>query len=156
MTGPSLPQRRAAAALKAIQEYAKTALDKEKLAYAGYVKSLPAAIVMNGLGQALATELAQGGKDTGKGQGGLAPNAHAQIYRHLQEWLCGADPEVPFRGCRNGQPSGAPVLMQALCEADQPLYLLAQAEAMAYIEWLKKFANAFLTEGGDRDRDAAS
>jgi CRISPR-associated protein Cmr5 len=148
MTGPALPQRRAAAALKLIQAYAEAAPEKERLAYAGYIKSLPAAIVMNGLGQALATELAQGGKDTGKGQGGIAPNAHAQIYRHLEQWLCGDDPEVPFRCRRLGRPASEPVLMHCLCEADQQIYLLAQAESMAFIEWLKKFANAFLTTGG--------
>lgn len=150
MAGPTLPQRRAAAALAMIRHYAAaTAVpEKEKQAYASYIKALPATIVMNGLGQALATELAQGGKDTTKGQGGLAPNAHAQIYRHLQQWLCGHDEDMPFVDRAKNRPESDPILMQALCEADQPVYLLAQAEAMAFIEWLKKFANAFLTVAG--------
>lgn len=143
----TLPQRRAKAALTAIRAYAKEATEKERLAYAAYVKSLPAAIVMNGLGQALATELAQGGKDSAKGQGGRAPNAHRQLYLHLEEWLCGSDADAPFRGRREGRPKDEPVLMLALCDADQHGFLLAQAEAMVYIQWLKKFANAFLTEG---------
>lgn len=146
MAGPSLPQRRAAAALRAIQGYgaATTVPAGEKQAYAGYIKSLPAAIIMNGLGQALATELAQGGKDATKGQGGKAPNAHLQIYRDLEAWLCGDDPEAPLGGGLTGK-GDRPVLMERLCEADQTLYLLAQAEAMEYIGWLKKFANALLS-----------
>jgi CRISPR-associated protein Cmr5 len=148
MAGPALPQRRAGFALKLIQDYALKASEPEKAAYAKYIKSLPAAIIMNGLGQALATELAQGGKDKDKGQGGNAPKAHGQIYRHVECWLCGDDPEVPFSGRCKGQLLTAPVLMQCLCESDQNTYLLAQAEAMAFIEWLKKFANAFLTTGG--------
>lgn len=155
MTGPALPQRRAKAALDAITAYGNEPKvpAKEKPAYAGYIKSLPAAIVMNGLGQALATELAQGGKDTAKGQGGTAPNAHAQIYRHVEAWLCGDDPEVPFRGKRKASKPDSPVLMECLCAADQSLYLLVQAEAMEYIQWLKKFANALLVSRGSTPDD---
>ncbi|TWB10069.1 CRISPR-associated Cmr5 family protein [Nitrospirillum amazonense] len=148
--GPDLAQRRAQHALNAIKAYRDASTsevpDKQKKAYAGYVKSLPAAIVMNGLGQALATELAQGKKDTAKGQGGLSPDAHQQIYRHVQDWLCGSDPQAPFRDAGNG----TTMLLERLYASDQTTYLRAQAEALLYLGWLKKFANALLG-GGDEE-----
>ncbi len=146
MAGPSLARRRAGAALTAIQDLAAAAGVKaqEKEAYAGYVKGVPASIVMIGLGQTMAAQLAQGGKDTGKGQGGQAPNAHRQIYLHLEQWLCGGDPESPFEPPPSDAARGR-WLMQQLCAASEETYLIAQAEALAYLEWLKKFANAFLT-----------
>lgn len=144
----SLGQRRAKSALAAIRAYAEhdKVPAKEKEAYSNYAKSIPAMIVMNGLGQTMATQLAQGGKQPDKGQGGKAPNAHRQIYDHLEEWLCGGDGDAsPFR---KGEPGKSPWLMQCLCDASEESYLIAQAEALAYLEWLKKFANALLT-GGD-------
>lgn len=144
--GPDLAQRRAKHALEAVKAY-RDATDgavptKQKRAYAGYVKSLPAAIVMNGLGQALATELAQAGKDSSKGQGGLSPDAHRQIFLHLQDWLCGDDPEAVFRSAKGDNTR----LLTQLYGANQPEYLRAQAEALLYLGWLKKFAGALLAD----------
>lgn len=148
-TTPDLAQRRAKHALDAIKTYRDASPDlvsqKQKAAYVGYVKSLPAAIVMNGLGQALAMELSQGSKDTSKGQGGLSPDAHRQIYLHLQQWLCGDDPQAVFRSTK---PDGT-ILLERLYDSPQTLYLRAQTEALLYLGWLKKFANALL---GDGDR----
>lgn len=153
MSGPDLAQRRAQHALDAVKAYRDAAVStvplKQKKAYAGYVKSLPAAIVMNGLGQALATELAQGGKDTAKGQGGLSPDAHRQIYLHLQKWLCGDDPEAVFRNASGDDTR----LLSQLYGADQPEYLRAQAEALLYLGWLKKFAGALLADDDAGDAE---
>jgi CRISPR-associated protein Cmr5 len=35
-----------------------------------------------------------------------------------------------------------------MVEGNQDAYLWAQAEAIAYVTWLKKFANAFLESSG--------
>ncbi len=154
-TGPDLAQRRAKAALDAVKKYrdapAEDVKTKQKRAYAGYVKSLPAAIVMNGLGQALATELAAAGKDSNKGQGGLSPDAHGQIYLHLQDWLCGKDPEAVFPDIFTDDNRPLTHLLSRLYGARQPDYLRAQAEALLYLGWLKKFAVALLAndEAGD-------
>lgn len=97
--------------------------------YAGYVERLPAAILINGLGQAAAFELAAAGKDQ--------ESPHRQLYRDLEGWLCGE--HGPYY-----QPGEKPHLMQAIVSRDRATYLQAQAEALAWLEWLKKFAVAYL------------
>ncbi|MFA7061725.1 MAG: type III-B CRISPR module-associated protein Cmr5 [Pedobacter sp.] len=119
----TLSQRRAAFALNQVNAL-KDADDYGK--YASYVKALPAAILMNGLGQAAATLLA-------------GDEPHKQLYGHLSSWLCGNMSEMPY--------SGAPDLIQAIVSNDQNLYLRAQAESLLFLEWLKKFATAFLENG---------
>jgi CRISPR-associated protein Cmr5 len=81
---------------------------------------------MNGLGQACATLLARSG-----GHG----DAHQLLYDDLQEWLCRSDCAVY---------GGEKSLLEAIINRDQRLYVHAQAEALAYLNWLKKFAQAFL------------
>lgn len=119
----TLAQRRAAFALEQINLLAETGNYGK---YASYVKALPAAILMNGLGQAAATLLA-------------GDEPHKILYRHLSTWLCGDIPEMPY--------TGAPGLIQAITTNDQNLYLRAQAESLLFLEWLKKFATAFLENG---------
>lgn len=149
--GPDLAQRRAKHALGAVTAYrdAKYRDDEERKkshsAYASYIKSAPAAIVMNGLGQMLASELDQGSKDSAKGQGGVKPHAHRQIFLHLQDWLCGDDPEAVFRSAKGDNTR----LLTQLYGANQPEYLRAQAEALLYLGWLKKFAGALLADDGE-------
>ncbi|GAB3442409.1 type III-B CRISPR module-associated protein Cmr5 [Insolitispirillum peregrinum] len=147
MNGSALEQRRAKAALKAITCYKEAitrdqrADQKEQEAYRSYVKALPATILMNGLGQALAMTLAHGGKNSKEGQGG---KAHRKIYVHLEDWLCGNDQDAVFRNHKSNQTGDKHPLLKALCDAGQQDYLRAQAEAQLYLGWLKKFANALL------------
>jgi len=122
MSTQTLSQRRARHALGRINERKQT----EPKTYGNYVshsQSLPAAILMNGLGQACATLLAKS-------------EDHRLLYDDLQSWLCGDDSSAPFRN--------RPNLMDAITQGDQPSYLPAQAEALSYLVWLKKFANAYL------------
>ena len=42
--------------------------------------------------------------------------------------------------------------MEAIVEGNQNQYVRAQMEALAYLEWLKKFSQAFLRKGGKNDR----
>ena len=121
MSGLTLAQKRAADALKKVTKLQGTDYGN----YRSYVSGLPANILMSGLGQAAAT-LRAGGKD-----------AHRKLYEHLSSWLCGGDEDSPY-------PAGD--LLENLTSHDEALYLRAQAEAMAYLEWLKKFATAFLKD----------
>ena len=100
--------------------------------YVSYAESLPATILMNGLGQACATLLA-------KAKGDLK-DPHRLLYADLQSWLCGADAAAPF-------PTANPRLMEAIVQAASKRLLRAQTEALAYLVWLKKFANAYLERG---------
>jgi CRISPR-associated protein Cmr5 len=130
MSTQTLAQRRACHALRRIQEHGKAG----KHFYKNYVscaESLPATILMNGLGQACATLLAKAE--------GVLEKPHGLLYVDLQLWLCGPDPAAPYRNGGN--------LMDAITRGDQTAYLRAEAEALAYLVWLKKFARAYLERG---------
>jgi CRISPR-associated protein Cmr5 len=96
--------------------------------YSSYVKALPAAILQNGLGQSLATLLAAAKVDTA--------DPHKLLYDHLAAWLTRDQADAPYRGETD--------LLKAIMDHDEDSYLLCQAEALAYLRWLKKFATAFL------------
>ena len=122
----SLDQRRAKHALDCIKKRQKDGTKQSD--YLSYVKALPATILQNGLGQAMATLLA-----AAKGK---EEDSYYHLYEDVQNWLCGGDQESPFPNKEN--------LLEAITSNDQQHYLKAQAEAQAYLIWLKKFAAAFL------------
>lgn len=126
MTEQSLDQRRAKHALDCIKNREN---DAKQLDYLSYVKALPATILQNGLGQAMATLRAKGGDKN---------DPHRRLYEDVQSWLCGGDEESPFPKQTD--------LLEAITSNDHQHYLKAQAEAQAYLVWLKKFAAAFLNE----------
>jgi CRISPR-associated protein Cmr5 len=97
--------------------------------YLAYVKGLPANILRSGLGQAMAMEKA--GAKTDKG--------HGFLYTHIDSWLTADRANAPYRN-ETGQ------LLREIVNNGQDKYIRAQAEALAYLEWLKKFAVAFLDE----------
>jgi CRISPR-associated protein Cmr5 len=148
---------RANHALALIEAYAKNEKDQVRSAYLSYVKSLPATIRSNGLGQALAMLLARAGQDTEAGQGGRAPAAYGHLYRHVEDWFHSDD--CPHRArvdaLVGSAGAGANRLLKAVLAASQRDYLLIQAETSLYVEWLKKFANAFLRDGAGDDRRQA-
>jgi CRISPR-associated protein Cmr5 len=117
----TLDQKRAEHALEEIKKIG----NKEYGHYVSYVSGLPATIVMNGLGQALVTLLA---KDD---------NSHKMLFDSVAGWLC---EQIPGLG---GEPDG---LIERMMDQDQAVYIHAQAEAMAYLSWLKQFARAYLQE----------
>lgn len=127
----TLEQRRAAHALGRIRQHERTGKYGN---YVSYVSSLAPTILMNGLGQACATLLSQ--KDT---------RGHMELFEDLQDWLCGNDEAAPFRSVSGGNTR----LMNAITNAEQTTYFRAQAEALAYLVWLKKLAKAFLEQGGN-------
>lgn len=122
----TLEQRRAANALARVNALAGESDDFKK-SYRSYVERLGPAIIMNGLGQALATELAAAGNSDSD-----AP-AHGALYRSVHEWLCRADGGV--------YPKAADLLV-GLVERDESHYLHAQGEAIAWLVWHKKFCRA--------------
>ena len=90
-------------------------------------------VLINGLGQAAATLCAQAKGD---------PNdPHMAVYEALQNWLCGSDEAAPYKSYQENKG-----LLIAITKEDRNSYLHAQAEALAYLEWYKKLAIAFLKE----------
>lgn len=127
---PTLDQQRAAFALKRIQQLAKGGQDVGH--YVSYVSALPATIVMNGLGQALTTQLAKA-----KGN----PKApRRMLYNHVAGWLSQQIKELWVPD------DDLPKVIDRLMEGNQDVYVRAQGEAMAYLNWLKQFARAYLQE----------
>lgn len=129
MVNKTLEQERAKDALNKVKALLKQAeADKAKAdsndKYASYVKSLPATILMNGLGQAAATLMAS------------TASEHKLLYRHLQGWLCRNDSAAPYQGADD--------LLDAITVNSRESFIRAQAEALSWLTWLKKFAAAYL------------
>jgi len=134
----SIEQQRAANALARINEL-RGMSDDFKKRYRSYVDRLGPAIVMNGLGQALATERAAAGGANPKKDDEWA---HHEIYRGLQLWLCRNE---------GGVYPSSDDLLEAIMKNDEALYLRAQAEALSWIEWHKKCCRASLPKGEGDD-----
>jgi len=96
-----------------------------------YVERLPATIVTNGLGQAMALEL--GISRLGKTDRMPDERAHELLYRIVESWLqeCGI--------CPKGKD-----LMEKIVNSSQEDYVRIQYEALAYLDWLKMFTQAYL------------
>ncbi len=134
-------QRRAADAMAAVP--GKDARDELRKKYRAYADRLGPAILMNGLGQALATErAAAGSKPAGSKPRKPDEQAHELLYKNVQSWLC-----------RDGGVYSPGDLLAAIVGGSEALYLQAQAEALAWLVWHKKFCRASLPaeerEGGD-------
>lgn len=131
----SLDQRRAADALACVKRLIAGENSEFLGAYRSYVERLAAAIIMNGLGQALATERAAAGMGEGGGHRKADERAHQRLYEHLNQWLCRPD---------GGVYPGAEDVLEAMMAGSQTAYIRAQAEALAWLEWHRKFCQAHL------------
>lgn len=100
--------------------------------YQTLVKGFSATIVTNGIGQACAMLLAKAeNKDA-------INSAHRRLYEHLSDWLL-KEAKV-YKDAKE--------LIDAVIGHGQSQYVRAQVESLAYLEWLKKFAQAYLTGKG--------
>lgn len=122
----SMDQERAEFALDKIQGLTREP-DKAQIEVRRYVNGLPALIRMNGLGQALAFYRMQGVGST-----------HELIYLIVGDWLC--SPTSKGRVFLDGDAD----VLAAITRSDIHAYMAAQNEALALLEWLKKFALALL------------
>lgn len=132
----SLEQERAQAAWDRVifvrdKDYAKE--------YGSLVRSAPADVQANGLGQTLAFWRAKGYKE-GKPQ----DNAHARLYQDVSDWV-----RKQIQKTANVASSGD-LLEWITKSATTDQYRHAMAEAIAFLIWLRRFAEAELPKG-DRD-----
>lgn len=127
----TLAQRRAAFALKRIKDVAGWGKKDDKAKYARLVRKLPAMVLHNGLGQALAFHLADA-----QGDKGLPART---VVRHLTEWF--AERGQPYEGLVAADLGS---LISKLVDGDSRAYVRAQQEALALLDWMKKLADAFL------------
>jgi CRISPR-associated protein Cmr5 len=123
-------QQRAKDALDKARAVDRDREDKFKRQYRAYVERLGPAILTNGLGQAAAFEKAS------------SEVAHKELYHNLRTWLCHRQLGV-YREADD--------LLDAIFEEVEDKYLAAQAEAIAWLGWHKKFCNAYLPRGEGED-----
>lgn len=135
----NLDQLRAEDALRCVRTLPQR--DGVRALYRSYVERFGPTVVMNGLGQALATELAAAGRADRKDNPQAV--AHCQLYQNVQSWLC-----------RDGgvYPAGKD-LLDALMEQDESHYVRAQAETLAWLTWHKKFCQALLPKADRAEED---
>lgn len=96
--------------------------------FKSFTAGLPALILQNGFGQALAFLKAKA-KNNG-------PDKHQEAFSIIVSWLVD-------RGILSAGNNDADYLKQ-LSNMDQKQYLRAQKETLAMLEWLKRYANAEL------------
>ena len=123
----TIQQQRAAHALKAV-EAAKASLGNSS-EYKSYASNFPAMIQMNGLGQAAAFFRSKGSGTDSKA------HAYQALYNTLSEWL--SKPNQPYQE-RD--------LLDGITKSNMQTYMLAQAEALALLDWVKKFAKAYMED----------
>lgn len=126
----TLEQKRATFALAAIEK----AKAKGGEDYGRHVRKLPAMILNNGLGQALAFLLADGKEPSKK------------LYEDMQEWLRGENTVDRPRRIY----AGSDELIKLLMAGDRSKYLQSQDETLKLFVWMTKFADAYLPKSGGR------
>ena len=101
--------------------------------------SVPSMILQNGFGQTLAFLLAKG---TDKDLKVKDDDKHTVLFDMIKDWLSYKDDDVNNDFVREAQKRHE--FLRNLTELDQTQYLSAQREALALLEWIKRFASAEL------------
>lgn len=125
-----IEQQRAEFALRAVEQ-ALQRPESERYQHKelrSYARTLPAMIQSNGFGQTMAFFYAKREKF----------ESYGLLYKMVEDWLY-----QPGNVYANG-PQDAPRLLRAITTHDQMHYRRAQAETMALMIWVKKFAEAFI------------
>lgn len=132
--------RRTTEQRRAGQAWQKVGQVKDQSKYQGeyksLVRSIPADILSHGLGQVLAFLWAKGRKN-----GQFKEDHHSMLYQHLSVWVSN---EMGW-----GQDGD---LLKKLTQGETATtanYRRATVETLAYLEWLKRFAEAELQDGGN-------
>ena len=126
----TIQQKRAQFALEKITS-AKENPNLNKKEFNSYAAGLPAMIHMSGLGQAAAFYKAKGG-------------THGELYNLLSEWL--TKKGQPYGNKSKGEAGPYDDLLVGITQENMHRYRLAQAEAQALMDWVKKFSSAYMTE----------
>jgi len=119
----TLEQQRAEYALKSVTGFKGNETEK----YRTLIKKLPAMILNNGLGQALAFLLADAEGKNNK--------PSWRLYECLQKWII-------------QQGIYAEKFIESLMNEDRTKYMHAQHETLKMLTWMTKFADAYLPKSG--------
>lgn len=135
----TLEQKRAKVAWSYI-DYVNNDLDHEEIKdiskfkneYCSTVMKLSSLILTNGLGQTLAFLKSKGKGDKTKPQ--------EKVYQHLQEWLISTE-VISWGRITKVE------LIERIMLIDSNKYRLVTMEALSFLNWLKRFADAILKNG---------
>jgi len=121
-------QERARSAWNCVRKVKEELDEKRAGEYRALARSEATDILTNGLGQTLAFLLS---KD--KGDKGKHTTSHWALYSHLSAWI----------------PESNSDLLKWLTEQSSDVYRQTTVEVIAYLNWLKRFAEAELPEPKD-------
>jgi CRISPR-associated protein Cmr5 len=128
-----MAQKRAKYALDKVLEVTKNKDEKAKKEFKSFSAGAPSMILQNGFGQTLAFWLAKGTDKNDK---------HIELFDIVKEWLSYKEGDVNNTFVNPKDRKG---LIYELSSMDQQAYLDAQREALALLEWVKRFASADLS-----------
>lgn len=117
----NLSQKRSQFALEQLLNH-RNVVNKE---YKSFVAGVPAMIIQNGFGQTMAFILSKVQRE----------QKHRLTFSLIRNWLREA-------GMIPAEVTDDVKFMQHLSEIDQKTYMLLQREAMAFLEWVKRYAAA--------------
>lgn len=117
----SLEQKRAEAAWQAVEE-----IKESKSEYLSLARSAPASIQINGLGQTLSFWLAKDQKE------------HKSLYKNVSGWV------MSRLNIENPNGKSDRLMEWIVKEATSQQYRWATTETIAYLNWIKRFAEAKL------------
>ena len=113
-------QKRSAFALVQVEKVFGIPVDKET---ANFVVGVPTMVLANGLGQTLAFLLYK------------QKGPHMKTFQVMKQWLETEEPAL--KGKTDLE------FLQAVAAFDQAVYLQAQQETLALLQWLKRYVRAF-------------
>jgi CRISPR-associated protein Cmr5 len=113
-------------------DYVNNEIDDKKYKdeYRSIVMKLPTLIITNGLGQSLAFLRSKGKGDENK--------PHEKVYSDVASWL---DKRIQW--------TAPGELIEKLIALPSDKFRYATTEALAYLSWMKRFADAVLPKEGD-------
>jgi CRISPR-associated protein Cmr5 len=122
-----LEQERAQRAWACVQEVTSKPQEFKKK-YGSLARKVPMLVLTNGLGQTLAFLKAKGKNDPA--------DEHTVLFRHLSSWV--------LSQVASSTPASNGDLLQWVLQNDSAAYRRATTEALAFLSWLKRFAEAEL------------
>jgi CRISPR-associated protein Cmr5 len=123
----TLEQERAQRAWACVQEVTSKPQEFKKK-YGSLARKVPMLVLTNGLGQTLAFLKAKGKNDPA--------DEHTVLFRHLSSWV--------LSQVASSTPASNGDLLQWVLQNDSAAYRRATIESLAFLTWLKRFAEAEL------------
>lgn len=139
----TLEQQRAIEAWARVSEFVDNVGSSSKSAqdYRSVIRKVPAMIGMNGFGQTLAFLLSKEGQDA---RGLIPKKAEGRVYKDVEDWLLSSESPVAWN-------SGKSALIERVVEDDSSVYRQATQEALSYVVWLKRFAEALISKDSNHE-----